>query len=278
MKTTLSAASIVAVLTAAAVLGAAPAQDGGAAPSQAETPRTVPMVRLTLDNGQKITGMLQKEDEATLYVTSLGGGTIGYRRDLIKELSRFTLPTGEYAEQAGDFLAEQLWKVEDASAAYVSARQQYRQALSQTTTARDHQRLLGKLDALEKEREAWQAEMLRRAEAEKAQQESELIRLEKELAEQKLATLRDHEGRLQQVELLTRQFQIALRQLQDQTDRIGRAVEEIDRDLAIVEDDVEDLERLDRIFVTNTVFVDLRRRHEELRREVQRLQRSLGTP
>jgi len=278
MKTTLSAASIVAVLTAAAVLGAAPAQDGGAAPSDAETPRTVPMVRLTLDNGQKITGMLQKEDEATLYVTSLGGGTIGYRRDLIKELSRFTLPTGEYAEQAGDFLAEQLWKVEDASAAYVSARQQYRQALSQTTTARDHQRLLGKLDALEKEREAWQAEMLRRAEAEKAQQESELIRLQKELAEQKLATLRDHEGRLQQVELLTRQFQIALRQLQDQTDRIGRAVEEIDRDLAIVEDDVEDLERLDRIFVTNTVFVDLRRRHEELRREVQRLQRSLGTP
>lgn len=262
MKAILGMAVVLVALVASVVLAAAPEAAVpevvvGLPTEQAAAP--VPMVELTFADGKTLTGRLLKEDDQTVHVTALGGGSIGYQRATIRSIRRFTMSASQFAEQAGDLLAGQLWKVVDAPGTFVKAREQYRAAMALAPAVEDRDRLQAKLDSLEHEREAWQAETLRRLEVQKATDEAELVRLQKNLTQQQLAALQAYELRLRQVEQDARQAKLAILELQDASTRMGQNL-----------NDLNNLQRNNPIFVPYPVYVDVRRPHDDQKHDDQK--------
>ena len=278
MKMIPGVAAVLVALVASVVLAAVPAdQQGAAAPAAAAPQAAVPdvaiglpaeptaapvaMVELTFTDGKTVTGRLLKEDDQAVQVSALGGGggSIGYQRATIRSIRRFTMSASQFAEQAADLLAGQLWKVVDAPGTFVKAREQYRAAMALAPAAEDRDRLQAKLDSLEHEREAWQAETLRRSEVQKAKDEAELVRLQKDLTQQQLAALQAYELRLRQVEQNVRQTMLAIIELQDTSTRMGQNL-----------NDLNNLQRNNPVFVPYPVYVDVRRPHDDQKHDDQK--------
>jgi hypothetical protein len=233
-QTTPAAAHVPEVWTGPVTAEAAPAAVPAAPP--------VPMVELVLRDGTVVTGRLVKDDGQTVQVASFGGSTIGYNRDLIESMRRYTLPASGFAEQAGDYQAGQLWKAADGAAVYARAREQYQQALLLAATADERDRVQAKVAALDRERDALQAEALRHVEVQKANDEAEAVRLQKQLTQQQIAALQALSPRLQQMEQDLRQTKQAILALQDAADANNRSVVDLGSQLAKVQDDLTTLE------------------------------------
>lgn len=244
-----------------------PADAGGVesdAPA-AELDGGVQMVELVFD-GRKVRGRIVLETDELMRIESVGGGIIGYGKDDRTQIRRFSIGRCAYYEEQGDYFRERAWKVEDAPTEFVKARQAYQQALAHAEVEEDRVRLEARLAGVASDRDEWQKEVMRKAEIDKARQEAELVRLEQELTRQKLTTLRRHENNIQQ--LRTTQAE-----MEQQMGRIIVLLEDLDRKFEDLEDDVHRLRYLDRTFITQTVFLDLKRSHVELERQVGRLER-----
>ncbi len=282
MRVTYGFVAVLAVALGSAVLGATAARQG---PPTPKLPAALPaddaalpvlLVELTFNDGHRLTGKLAKEDDQSVSVTTLSGSTVAYPRSTLKDVQKYTMPAAGYAEQVGDYLSRGLWRAEDPPDTYVKAREQYQTALTLSPAAKDHQRLVEKMEALEKERDAYQTEMVRRSDVKKAQDQAELTRLETEVARQKLSTLRDHEVRLQQQETQLRQLAVALSALQQQADATDTTVDDLDINLTQLSQDLDDLAAEAETYVTQASFDDLRKLYDALKADVQRLQRALG--
>jgi archaellum component FlaC len=284
MKATPGVVVVLVALLASAVLGATPRRPQVPAPAlpaalpadQAAAP--VLMVELDFADGSRVTGRLAAEDADTISVTALDGSTTAYRRASVKQVQRYTIPAADYAEQAGDYLARRFWRAENPPDTYVQAREQYEAALTLNEAAKDHRRLVEKLEALEKDRQAWQTEMVRRAEVKNAQDQAELTRLESEVARQRLTTLKDHEQRLQQQEAQIRQMNTTLTALQQQADAADTAVNGLDSNVTQLSQAVDTLDQQAQSFVTQATFNELRSFCDNLATDVQRLQGALNSP
>ncbi len=236
------------------------------APPAEETRDTVRMMELTLDS-RRVKGRLVRETEETIRIESLGGGAIGYRKENIREVRRYSIPAADYYAMLGEHYQQKAWELEEAPTLFVKARQAYRKALESAEEDR-RARFRRRLEALSEERKEWQEEALRRQRVEKAAQEAELARIEKELAEEKLATVRRHEE-------VIRGLQSTMREVGRQVEELYYLTDALERGLLNLEDDVEDLERRDSAFITSRIFVDLRSSHKRLERKVDRLERKL---
>jgi hypothetical protein len=225
------------------------------------------MVEVHLE-GRTVRGKLLQETDELVRVESIGGGTIGYRREDVKRIVRSEVPATSYHEQVGDHFRERAWEADDAPTMFAKARQAYRRALEHATEEGRRRHLEAKLENLARDRQDWQEDAIMREEVRKAAHEAELARLEKELTEQKLATLRRHEQ-------VIRQMQDTVGSLQDETRRLGYAIETMSRRIEEVEDDIDWLARRDRSFITSTVFVQLKSAHRSLERKVDQLARDV---
>lgn len=251
--------------------GEPPPSDAEGPPAGAEplvdSAGNVEMVEITLDR-RKIRGRLLDEDEGAIRIEGLGGGVIGYRKDRIRDLRRFRIPLSAYYEGRGQFHHERAWQVEDGPPEFIKARQALQKALAHAVSEKDRTRLAARLEALAADREEWQREAVRREEIKKAQHEAELVKLEKELAEEKLDGVRRHEQDI-------RELQDSLRRMQQQTRSFVTLVEDLNRKVRDIEDDLDRFFGAQRTFITYGIFVDLQRSHEQLRREVDRLERKV---
>ncbi|MHC4592658.1 MAG: hypothetical protein ACYS8L_08195 [Planctomycetota bacterium] len=267
---------LAAVLLWAAMASVTAFAEEEAPPPAAEAPEAevapaegvVEMVELTLE-GRKVRGRVVFEDDELLRVERLGAGVIGYRKELVKEVKRFTMSPEAYLEQIGDHHHAGAWDSEDSPAPFIKARQAYQRALAQSTGTQDRARLSAKLEALAADRVEWQKEALRREEIRQARHETELIKVETEVARQKLDALKRQEEQIQQL-------WAALRQMEQHRAYVLAALDDFGRALEDLEEDVDRLRHLDRIYIRNTVFLDLKRSHMDLRRQVDRLTQRLS--
>ncbi len=250
----------VAALVALASVALAAEQQGPAAP------RPVAMAELTLDDGTSVTGRLAKEDEQTVQVTSFAGSTIGYARTHIESVRHFSLPAEAFAEQAGDYQAGQLWRAADGPGAYVKARDQYVQAMLLAATAEDRDRIEAKTALLEKEREALQAEAMRKAQAQKAADEADALRLQKQLTQQQMAALQALAPRLQQLEQGLRQTNQAVVATQNAATGNAQALNDLAAQLSAIRNELTTLE-YNIIYVPYPVYNDGRRRGNDSGRD-----------
>ena len=108
--------------------------------------------------------------------------------------------------------------------------------------------------------------MLRAQELERARHQTQLARLETQLTEEKIKALRRQEQELQALRTVVRRMETDSRLLL-------RMVEDLEADVRELEDDIDDVRNRDNVFIRTSVFVDLRRSHERLEREVQRIER-----
>jgi hypothetical protein len=233
-----------------------------APPARAEAPSSerVQMAEIVLD-GQTVRGRVLADTDELIRLESLHG-TIGYRKDSISELRRFTVSRTAYYEERGDHHHERAWDAEDPADAFIHARRAYQQALAHAQDAVDRDRIEAKLEGVASEREQYHQEALRRQEVARARQEAALIELEKQLTEEKLRALRRQEQEIRELATAYRQVHQELLIALDRLDRI-------ERDIAELEDDLDD------IFIRHSVFLDLKRSHLRLERVVRRLERSL---
>ena len=248
---------------------AAPKAEKPAEPAAevAEPGRTVQMVELMLP-GRTVEGRLVFEDDALVRVEAIGSGVIGYARGSIRDLRRFTISASAFQERHGDHYHGRAWEAEDAPAEFARARQAYQRALLAAETDEDRARLKSKLDVLAADRDEWQQEALRAQQLDLARHEVELAVLEKELTREKISALQRQEQELQAL-------RAAVQRMQTDGQVLARMVEALQADLLNLEDEVDDLDDLDNLFVRTNVFVDLRREHERLEREVQRISRNV---
>ncbi len=235
-----------------------------ATPALEEPADTVEMVEVVLED-RVVRGRLLNETDESVRVQALAGWTSAYRKDAVRELRRFSVPAYAYYEELARYYQEQAWEAEDPPAMFLQARRAYRGALQHAEAPDVRERLNQRLDELEADRKEWQQELLRRQEASKAQHEAEMARIESDLARERLESLRRQE---ELVDRLAR----AIQQIQDSNLRITRALEEMDRRLAELEDEVDDLDYRRRHFVNHTVFFSLRREHQRLKARVDRLE------
>jgi hypothetical protein len=257
-------------LAAALSLGAAE-EEAQPAVGQADVaeplgPNEVQMVELDFGE-RRVTGRLIMETENMIRVESPAGGAIGYDKGTIESIRRYVLPAHLYHERLGDSARDRAWS-DEAPDRFLEARRAYRRALELARAPEDRQRLEHKLENLTEERQEWQREALRREELRKAAAEADLTELEKELAEERLATLQRHEQILEQMQRVIQDMQEENRDIRYAIDNLHRHVEEL-------EDDVDDLERRDNVFITSRVFLDLRSSHRRLERKVERLERDM---
>lgn len=262
---------LAAVLLWAAMTSITALAEEEAPPAAAETPEvevapaegTVQMVELTLE-GRKVSGRVVFEDDELIRVERLGAGVIGYRKDLVREVNRFTISPEAYLERVGDHHHTAAWDSEDSPALFIKARQAYQRALAQSAGTQNRARLSAKLDAIDADRAEWQKEALRREEIHRARHETELVKLEMEVARQKLAALKRQDEQIQQLWAALREMEQHRAYVLAALDDFGRAIEDL-------EEDVDRLRDLDRIYIRNTVFLDLKRSHMDLKRRVDRL-------
>ena len=231
-------------------------------PPRAEAAPAVAMVELTLDDGTAVTGRLVREDDQTVQVTSFAGSSIGYGRGHIQSVRHYSLPAAEFAERTGDYQAGQLWKASDGPGTYMKARDQYAQALLLTAAAEDRRRVEAKLTALERERDALQAEALRRTEEQKAADEADAVRLQKLLTQQQIAAVQALGPRMQQLEQGLRQTNQAILALQNAANGTAGAMDDLARQIAAVRDELTTLE-YNVVYIPYPVFPDHRRPRED---------------
>ena len=225
------------------------------------------MVEVSLD-GKKLAGRLISEDDQQVRVEPFGAGVIGYRKANLAGVRRFTLSRGSYYEQYGDYYRDHAWKAEDAPGEFINARLAYEKAYVYAESSESRARLGAKVQAVSADREEWQREAARKAELEKLHQEAELAKVQRELTAEKLAAF-------QRQDLIIRDLQIALRDAQQRLGFLANALADADRRIADIQRDLEGMDRLEAVFVTNAVFLDLKREHMALQREVDRLGRSM---
>jgi hypothetical protein len=240
------------------------ANDVRSAPADADGAATIAMVEVVSER-ETVRGRILHETEDQIKVESFGNGVIGYRKSDLREIRRFTLPAGSYYEELGDLHLLNAWEADDAAAEFIKARQAYVTAAGRSLQQSDRDQIMTKLDLLAEEREEWQREALRREQLKQAQEQTELTRLQKQIAAEQLAVGRRQEQYIKEIEK-------AFREMQDQTQRMGDFVRLLEQKIEDLEDDVD---RLDRVYITNQVFLDLRRSHQALEREVRRLERSV---
>jgi len=227
----------------------------------------VPMVEFALE-GTKVRGRLISETDQLIRVEPLGGGTIGYRKDAVGDLRRFSLSGEAYHEEYGDYWHERAWTADDPSAEFAKARQALQKALLYAGSDDARARLNAKLQAVSADREEWQKEALRKAEVEAARQQADLARAQKELTQERLAALKRQEQDIQRI-------QAALGETQRQIQHLLNVAVDVGRRLDRLEEDMDRLDRLDTIFITQSVFLDLKRAHLELKRQVDRLEQMI---
>jgi vacuolar-type H+-ATPase subunit I/STV1 len=237
---------------------AQPAAPGGA---------SVDMAELALE-GRAVRGRVVFENDQVIRLESPDGGVIGYPKESIGGLRRFTLSRGAYEEEHGDYCRQHARQAEDALSEFAKARQAYQTAMAYAASDADRLRLKAKLEAVAAERDEWQADEARKAQIEKMRQEAELIKLEKQLTQEKLAAFRQQEEDL-------RRLQVAFRDSQLQMQQFANAIADLARRMDALERYMDDLERRQAVFITNTVFLDLKRAHSDLQREVERLEREV---
>jgi len=256
------------LLLAWATLGAAaPAaeQPADASAQGAATQGEVQMAELQLA-GRTVEGRLVFEDDKIVRIESIGAGVIGYGRANIREIRLFIIPESAFQERYGDYYHERAWGVDDAPAELARARQAYDQALLLAGTDEARKRLRAKLDVLAADREEWQLEVLRAQELARARHQTELARLETQLTKEKIEALRRQEQELQAL-------RTAVRRMETDSRLLLRMVEDLQADVRELEEDVDDVRNLGNVFIRTSVFLDLRRSHERLEREVRRLER-----
>lgn len=236
------------------------------AAEQASEPNQVQMVELDFGE-RRVAGRLIMETENMIRVESSAGGAIGYDKGRIESIRRYAVPVHQYHERLGDTARERAWS-DEAPDRFLEARRAYRRALELARAPEDRQRLEHKLENLTEERQEWQREALRREELRKAAAEADLTELEKKLTEERLATLQRHEQVLEQM-------QRVIQDMQEENRDVRYAIENLQRHVVELEDDVDDLERRDNVFITSRVFLDLRSSHRRLERKVERLEREL---
>jgi hypothetical protein len=228
----------------------------------------VPMAEFQ-SGGRSVTGRIVQEDETTIVVETAAGGSIGYQKEGLRALRRYTVSLTAYYEGTGDYYHDRAWTAEEPDVDHMRARQAYRRALLAASTPEDQQRVTAKLEALAEDRQEWQAEAVRREEVKRAAQEAELARIQTELAQESLVRIARHEQTM-------RDMAEMIRRLQGEMIRLARMVENLEDQIEDLEDDIYRAYARDRVYVTNAVFVDLRNRHFELERRVKQLESRSG--
>lgn len=225
----------------------------------------IPMAEVLLDK-ETVRGRVLLETDDVLRLSSFGKGVIGLRIGAAREIRRFDLPPAVYFEEMGDFHQQRAWSVDDGATEFVKARQAYMNARRHARGQAERLRIQERLDHLAAERLEWQEEALRREELRRAQEQTELIRVQKKIAEEQLEAGRRHE---RYIEDLVR----AVADLDGRLDRVSIVLEALSDDMEDLEDDVSTLSRRDRSYVSVQVFQDLKRSHDSLSRDVDRLRR-----
>jgi hypothetical protein len=240
---------------------------GPPAEPAAEAQGSIAMAEVTLDSST-VRGRVLSETDDTIKLETFGSGVIGYRKSSVSSIRHLTLTPVAYYEEVGDFHHRRAWQVEEGATEFVQARQAYVTAQDQSTTAQERDRIRAKLDLLSQDREEWQKEALRKAALRKAEQEVELAKVQKDIAKEQLAGLHQQDQKI-------RELQVAVRDLQDQATRISVVIDQLGIRMDDLKDNVDRLGRLDRVFVTQNVFLDLQRAQQDLKRDVDRLQRQV---
>ena len=227
---------------------AVPEGDVASAPAEAvgRAQEPIDMVELTLQR-DKLRGRLLFENDESLNVEPVGGGAIGYRKENVVGIRRFTVPAIDYYVEVGTFHRQQAWKVDDAPTMFVKARQAYQKAQALADSEGSRARMDTLLEAVTTERQQWQHEMLQKEQLARARYETELARLKRDLTQGELTTVANHTE--------------AILELQTAVRELGR-----------------DLHNLTRRIVSNESFLDLKRSHERLERDVDRLEDRLRDP
>jgi hypothetical protein len=266
MKATRARLALSALCLLLVASGRAPAQQEAAAPPVAAGDE-VAMAEVVL-NGTTARGRIAYEDDETIRIETVAGSVIGYRKDRVTELNRFTLHPSTYHELRGDHQHERAAELPDPFAALTRARQAYQRALAHAPSEKDRSRIQAKLQGVAAEREEIHNESLRQEEVARAREETELARIERQLTEEKLEALKRQEGDIRRLARQVTDLAHELEAIKDSVNRLERRIEDLD-------DDLDRLDRFDRIFIRQSVFVDLQREHERLEREVERLRREV---
>ncbi len=197
----------------------------------------------------------------------LGGGEIGYDKNLVQDLKRYEVPRYAYHESVGDYWAAKAWDFEDDQIDFIKARKAYQVALSHSPSGTSKERLQTKHDNMLKERDEWQREAIRRQELLKAEEEAKNARLQKELTQRELAALKELSG-------VKEELQTTMDRLRNDIAALGREIRSINRALKDMEEDIEDLEARWRRRPTVLIY-DLRRSHDSLRHRLDEMEREM---
>ncbi len=193
----------------------------------------VQMVRFLLGS-RLVEGRLVHEDVKGLRVENPDGSVIGYDKAGLKDLQRFEITPAQYHEKAGDRYADRLWDFVDDLDDFARARKAYQKSLAITESASVRQ----KLEALEREREEWQKEFLRRKDVEEAEARAEAARLEKEMAEKEAQGQAKLAETVEQQAIQLKELEGRLKTLEDTTRLMRDRIAELRHDLERLEDDV----------------------------------------
>jgi len=207
------------------------ASEGEAAAGAAE--ERVEMVRFVL--GRKaVEGRLVMEDETVLRVEGLDGTVVGYEKATLRDVQRYDLRASRYHEKMGDYYVGRLWDFEDDLTDFARARREYRRALSIADTAAVRQ----KLADLQREREEWQQELLRRKAVEQAEARVEAAVLEKEMLQQQLQSQQEVADELERHALLLEELEGRIERLEDSSRLARERLADLRRDVERLERDV----------------------------------------
>ncbi len=260
------------VLTAA--LGAAANTAGPVEPAAEEEARepseTVPMAEILVKD-RRIRGRIVLETETSLRIDPPARSPVAYPLDSVQDIQRFTLPAHEYYEEVGDAWRDEAWEAQDPPEAFMRARRAYRKALERAPNAGDRERLRARLETIAAERDEWQQEALKEQQLRKAAHEADAARIEKELAQERLASVRRQEQVLEELKA-------SLGQTEDRLRRLEYFAREVTREIEDLEKDIDRLYSRHRTYVRTTVFLDLKREHQEVEERLERLERALRSP
>ena len=239
-------------------------------PGAAELPAVeaggdVPMAELTLGD-RRVSGRVISETDQMIRIERLGGGIIGYNKDTVREIRRFSVSPAAYYEELGDHYRQAAWDSGDAATSFAKAALAYGRALADARTKEEKDRIPVKVQAVANDRAEWHRDALRQEQLKQARYDTQMLELETQLTKAKLAAL-DR----QQAELADLRVQV--KNLQTEMGRLQFVVDNLDRDLDGLTERVDQFRFLDRTFVTTNIFLDLERSHQDLRREVDRLER-----
>jgi len=215
-------------------------------------------------SGRKLKGRITSEDDRMIRIERLGSGEIGYEKTRLQHLKRYEVPASIFHESVGDYHAAKTWDFDDDESDFIRARKAYQRALACLPTPVVKERIQKKYDGILKERDEWQEEALKRQELLTAEQETENARLQKELTQEKLDAL-------EELSQTKEELQTRISGLRGDVAALARQIRSMDRSMAKMAEDIEDLE--DRWRRRPTVLIyDLRRSYDSLRSRIQRLE------